>query len=120
MKILFAQTLKIIQWSKYPFIKKHFSDFSYVNSLTMAQKLVEAENIEFYVLVDRLQDINQRLEKDTTFLLDRQQKIEGDIEDENFGVKDLRDRELKKRRKAKVEKESWQGQKADALETYDG
>ena len=71
----------------------------------MAQKLVEAENIEFYVLVDRMQDINWRLEKDTAFLLEEQTKFEANMEDENFGVKDLRDRELKKRRKAKDEKE---------------
>jgi hypothetical protein len=35
-------------------------------SLEMAQKLVETENIEFIVLVDRLQEINRRLENDTT------------------------------------------------------
>ena len=35
----------------------------------MAQKLVETENIEFFVLVQRLQEINARLEKDTEELI---------------------------------------------------
>jgi len=37
----------------------------YPMNLEMAQKLVETENIEFLVLVQRMQDINRRLESDT-------------------------------------------------------
>ena len=85
----------------------------------MAQKLVETENIEFFVLVERMQDINQRLEKDTAFLLEERSKVDENLENENFGVKDLRDRELKKRRKAKEQKEEWLGKKTEAMETYD-
>ena len=36
----------------------------------MAEKLVATENIEFYVLVERMQDINRRLERDTSNLND--------------------------------------------------
>ena len=43
-----------------------------VYSLEMAQKLVETENIEFYVLVQRLQEINFRLTKDTHQLIEEQ------------------------------------------------
>ena len=51
-------------------------------SLEMAQKLVETENIEFYVLVQRMQEINRRLESDTENLLKvkviEDQKIDGE------------------------------------------
>ena len=40
----------------------------------MAQKLVETENIEFYVLVERMQNINRRLEEDTAYLLEKQKE----------------------------------------------
>ena len=43
-------------------------------SLEMAQKLVETENVEFIVLVQRLQEINARLEADTNYL--KQKKAE--------------------------------------------
>ena len=41
----------------------------------MAQKLVETENIEFLVLVERMQNINARLEDDTD-KLNKQKEIE--------------------------------------------
>ena len=47
-----------------------------VYSLEMAQKLVETENIEFYVLVQRLQEINFRLTKDTHQLIEEQEREE--------------------------------------------
>ena len=37
-------------------------------SLDMAEKLVETENIEFNVLVERMQEINRRLVSDTASL----------------------------------------------------
>jgi len=57
--------------------------------------------------------------KDTAFLLEERNKVDENLENENFGVKDLRDRELKKRRKAKEQKEEWLGKKTAAMETYD-
>ena len=88
-----------------------------VNSLEMAQKLVETENIEFYVLVDRLQDINRRLEKDTAKLLEQKEKEDANIEEHNRSLRDVRGRNLEKRRNAKVKKEDWLGQKAAAIQT---
>ena len=43
-------------------------------SLEMAEKLVNTENIEFIVLVQRLQDINRRLENDTQFLINTKEE----------------------------------------------
>ena len=40
----------------------------YFYSLDMAEKLVETENIEFNVLVERMQEINRRLVADTANL----------------------------------------------------
>lgn len=58
-----------------------------------------------------MQDINRRLEKDTGNLLEEKEKEDAKIESENIGVKALRDRNLKNRRKAKINKEDWLGQK---------
>lgn len=70
---------------------------------------MDTENIEFYVLVERMQDINRRLEKDTAYLKEEKEKEDGRIESENGGLKVLRDRNLKNLRRAKKEKEDWQG-----------
>ena len=51
----------------------------YPTNLEQAQKLVETENIEFYVLVQRLQNINFRLEQDTIFLKEEQVKKDAEI-----------------------------------------
>jgi len=44
------------------------------SSLDKAQKLVETENVEFFVLVQRMQEINRKLESDTQRL--KENKIE--------------------------------------------
>ena len=51
----------------------------YPTNLEQAQKLVETENIEFFVLVQRLQNINFRLEQDTIFLKEEQVKKDAEI-----------------------------------------
>ena len=53
----------------------------------MAQKLVDTENIEFYMLIERMQDINGRLVRDTAKLHDQQV-----IEDENIEKKHEEDK----------------------------
>ena len=65
------------------------------------QKLVETENIEFVVLVSRLQEINARLVKDTEHL--KKVKIEEDakMEDKKKDFDTLRDVNAKKRRELK-------------------
>ena len=85
----------------------------------MAEKLVVTENNEFHVLVERMQDINRRLEKDTTFLLREKENEDKKIEDEEKKVKLVRERNLKNRRQAKKEKEEWLGKKKEAIETTD-
>ena len=61
-------------------------------SLDMAQKLVETENIEFFVLVQRLQEINSRLEQDTTKLQENKVQEDSKMENEGAGLKALRDK----------------------------
>lgn len=85
----------------------------------MAQKLVETENIEFYVLVERMQDINSRLEKDTAKLLAEKENEDKKIEEEEQKVRITRKRKLEDRRKAKGQKEDWLEKKKEAIETTD-
>ena len=54
----------------------------YPMDLEMAQKLVETENIEFLVLVQRMQEINRRLVADTEYLKDQKAKEDREIVDE--------------------------------------
>lgn len=91
----------------------------YDHSLEMAQKLVETENIEFYVLVERMQDINSRLEKDTAKLLAEKENEDKRIEEEEQKVRITRKRKLEDRRKAKGQKEDWLEKKKEAIETTD-
>ena len=79
------------------------------------QKLVETENVEFVVLVARLQDINARLEKDTTHL--KQVKIEEDAKmaDKNKDLATLREAHAKKRRASKLLKTDKQVERAEKI-----
>ena len=70
----------------------------------MAEKLVVTENNEFHVLVERMQDINSRLEKDTAKLLAEKENEDKKIEDEEQKVRITRKRKLEDRRKAKGQK----------------
>jgi len=78
------------------------------DSLEMAQKLVETENIEFYVLCERMQDINKRLEEDTAKLLKARENEDSKIEGENMSITLVRKRNLQMRRGYKVEKKELQ------------
>ena len=62
-------------------------------SLEQAQKLVETENIEFFVLVQRLQNINFRLEQDTEFLQEEKVKKDAEIAVEIKQSKAMRDKQ---------------------------
>ena len=81
--------------------------------------MVETENIEFYVLVERMQDINSRLEKDTAKLLAEKENEDKKIEEEEQKVRITRKRKLEDRRKAKGQKEDWLEKKKEAIETTD-
>ena len=79
------------------------------------QKLVETENIEFVVLVSRLQEINARLVKDTEHL--KKVKIEEDakMEDKKKDFDTLRDVNAKKRRELKNQKTEKKVEKQDVM-----
>lgn len=83
----------------------------------MAEKLVATENIEFYVLVERMQDINRRLERDTSNLNDQKEKEDGSIETKATELNQTRKTNMDKRRNQKVRKEENQGKKQEAIET---
>ena len=63
--------------------------------------MVETENIEFYVLVERMQDINARLEKDTAKLVAEKENEDKKIEDAEKTVRIHRKKKLEERRRAK-------------------
>jgi len=82
----------------------------------MAQKLVETENIEFYVLVQRLQEINSRLEQDTAKLQETKIQEDSKMENEGAGLKALRDKQKRNRERAKHMKQEWLEKKHLALQ----
>ena len=85
----------------------------------MAQKLVETENIEFLVLVQRMQDINKRLENDTAKLKATKQSEDAKIEEAGDTLKRTRDRNLNIRRDVKAEKKDWIEKKTAALKKFE-
>ena len=66
-----------------------------------------------------MQDINQRLEKDTAKL--KAQKVEEDalIENENVAVTAIRNKNLHVRRDVKEQKKEWLAKKADAVQKHE-
>lgn len=73
----------------------------------MAQALVETENIEFFVLVQRLQSINYRLEKDTEKLVAVKAEEDVRIGNEKEAMLAMRNKQLTRRRSATAHKEDW-------------
>jgi len=70
----------------------------------MAQKLVDCENIEFFVLVQRMQEINSRLVSDTTTLVKMKQVEDGKIDQERRTLEQMRNRNLIARNDLRVQK----------------
>ena len=85
--------------------------------LEMAQKLVETENIEFFVLVQRLQEINARLEKDTEELIVKKAEEDKKTEEKGAELEMIRKKQLKNRKGIKIQKEDWLKKKAAAFQT---
>ena len=85
----------------------------------MAQAFVETENIEFFVLVQRLQNINNRLEKDTEKLVALKAEEDIRIGSEEEGMLAMRNKQLTRRRSATAHKEDWQAQKEAAFKTHE-
>ena len=73
----------------------------------MAQQFVETENIEFYVLVQRLHNINNRLEKDTEKLVALKAEEDVRIGNEKEAEVAMRSKQLTRRRSAAAHKEDW-------------
>lgn len=66
--------------------------------------MVQTENIEFYVLCERMQSINERLVEDTAKLLEAKALEDSKIEGEQMSVNLVRKRNLEVRRGYKIEK----------------
>ena len=88
-------------------------------SLEKAQKLVETENVEFYVLVQRMQEINARLEKDTAYLQKQKEAEEAKTTELGNEEQDLRKQKAKKLRTAKQEKEQGLLDKEQAIQNFE-
>jgi len=89
----------------------------YPMNLEMAQKLVETENIEFLVLVQRMQDINRRLESDTQNLQQVKDVEDSKIEGERQTVDQMRKRNTKARADLRNQKKDCQDAKEEAMNT---
>ena len=85
----------------------------------MAQKLVDTENIEFYMLIERMQDINGRLVRDTAKLHDQQVIEDENIEKKHDEDKLQRKRKTEIRQRDKTSKEEWIVKKAEAMTNFD-
>ena len=66
----------------------------YFYSLDMAEKLVETENIEFNVLVERMQEINRRLVADTANLKKMKAVEDQKVDSEKLTLEQMRKRNL--------------------------
>lgn len=83
----------------------------------MAQKLVETENIEFLVLVQRMQEINRRLEEDTARLKDKKLEKDCEIEEEGTVEAEMRKKNRKERNNLRVKKKDVVENRRDADDT---
>ena len=91
------------------------SNLTVAGSIEMAQKLVETENIEFYVLVERMQEINYRLEKDTAMLRDQKEEEDKKMEADQNGLLKEREKQSKNRVRSKITKDEWLEKKSTAV-----
>ena len=78
---------------------------------------METENIEFLVLVQRMQDINRRLESDTEQLEQAKAVEDSKIEGERLTVDQMRRRNMHARRDLRIQKKDCQEKKEEAVQT---
>ena len=89
----------------------------YLYSLEMAQKLVETENIEFTCLVERMHQINRRLEGDTANLLKVKAVEDYKIDGERLTLEQTRRRNMNARANHAVQKKECRENQEEAITT---